>query len=199
MVGFLSAGRQKKGAMSVKKLGILVLTVSGVVLAVATSAYAGPNGTISVSPTVVAAGHTVRISGSTPTALCPASDAAILTSTAQLLPPDGFGPAVPRDSSGAFSVFYTVPTSTPPGVYSIGFRCGGGNVGVHTSLRVTRQVRTVPSGGVATGAGGTAGTGPGRWTVVGLGCLALAAILVPVRRRLARQQAVTAAAAQRIR
>jgi hypothetical protein len=102
------------------------------------------------------------------------------------------------DSSGAFSVFYTVPASTPPGVYGIGFRCGG-NVGTYASLRVTGQVSTVPSGGVATGAGGTAGGGSGRWTAVGLGCLALAAMLILVRRRLARPRGVTAAAVQRIR
>jgi hypothetical protein len=174
--------------MSVRKLGVLGLAVSAVVLGVATSAYASPNGTISVSPTVVAAGHTVHISGSTPTTLCPASDAAILTSIDLFFPPDGFGPAAARDSSGAFSVSYTVPASTPPGMYSLGFRCGGGNVGVRTTLRVTGQVTTVPSGGVATGAGGAAGVGSGRWTAVGLGCLALAAVLIPVRRRLTRQR-----------
>jgi hypothetical protein len=178
--------------MSVKKLGVLGvgvlgLAVSAVVLGVATSAYAGPDSTISVSPAVVAAGHTVRISGSTPTSGCPASDAAILTSIDRFFPPDGFGPQAARDSSGAFSVFYTVPRSTPPGMYSIGLRCGGGNVGVSTSVRVIGQVGTVPSGGVATGAGGAARVGPGRWTAVGLGCLALAAVLIPIRRRLARQ------------
>jgi hypothetical protein len=160
---------------------------SAAVLGLATSAHAAQESTISVSPKVVAAGQAVRISGSTPISGCPADDDAILTATEALFPEAGFGPHVPRDSSGAFSVSYTVPTSTPPGVYRIGFRCGGGNVGVSARLRVTGQVGTVPSGGVATGAGGADRFGAGQWAGAGLGCLALAAILITVRRRLARQ------------
>jgi hypothetical protein len=120
-----------------KKTVVTGLAASGLIVALAVPAAAGPSSTISVRPKVVAAGHQVRISGSTPVSDCPADDAAILTSTAGLFPPDGFGPVVPRDDAGAFSVLYTVPTTTPAGTYQVGFRCGGGNVGVFATLRVT--------------------------------------------------------------
>jgi hypothetical protein len=121
------------------KKGAITLATSALLMGLALPASAGPGSTISVRPAVVAAGHPVRISGSTPVSDCPADDAAILTSTADLFPPDGFGPVVPRDSSGAFSVVYRVPTTTPAGTYQIGFRCGGGNVGVFATLRVTAR------------------------------------------------------------
>jgi hypothetical protein len=59
-------------------------------------------------------------------------------------------------------------------------------VGVSASLRVTGQVTAIPSGGVATGAGGSVGAGSNRWAALGLGCLVLAAALLPIRRRLVR-------------
>jgi hypothetical protein len=46
-----------------------------------------------------------------------------------LFPPDGFGPGVPSNPSGNFSMTYTIPASTPLGTYQIGMRCGGGNLG----------------------------------------------------------------------
>jgi hypothetical protein len=95
---------------------------------------------ISVSPSTVRSGDPVVISGLVPTSgqpSCPASDTVILTSVAALFPPDGFGPHTSRSTTGAFRTIYTVPTSTPPGTYRIGLRCGGGNVGVGASLRVT--------------------------------------------------------------
>jgi hypothetical protein len=70
---------------------------------------------------------------------CPADNDAILTS--ELFPPDGFGPAVRRSPSGWFATVYAVPSSTPPGTYRIGLRCGGGNVGVSTTLRVIAPAR----------------------------------------------------------
>jgi hypothetical protein len=122
-----------------KKGALTGLATSALVVGLALPASAGPSSSISVRPNVAAAGQQVRISGSTPVSDCPADDAAILTSTASLFPPDGFGPVVPRDAAGAFSVVYRVPVSTPAGVYQIGFRCGGGNVGVFASLRVTAR------------------------------------------------------------
>jgi hypothetical protein len=92
---------------------------------------------ISVSPTTEAAGASASIAGGVPITACPAGETAQLTSTADLFPPDGFGPQVTRDASGNFTTSYTIPASTPPGDYSIGLRCGGGNVGVTTTLHVT--------------------------------------------------------------
>jgi hypothetical protein len=96
--------------------------------------------TITVSPSTVPAGGTVTISGSVPTTgtgSCAPSDGATLTSTEALFPNGGFGPTVPRTSSGSFSTTYVVPASTPAGTYQIGMRCGGGNVGISATLTVT--------------------------------------------------------------
>jgi hypothetical protein len=143
---------------------------------------------ISVNPTMVAAGDTVRIRGSVPYSVCTDDAGPRLTSVDRLFPPDGLGPAAARDPSGAFSVSYTVPAQTPAGTYQIGLRCGGGNVGVSARLQVTEQVTTVPSGGVDTGAGGSAEAGSRQWTLLGLGFLTLAAALLPVRRRLVHRR-----------
>jgi len=124
----------------------LALALAGLVAAATPVAAAGS--TISVSPSTVAAGGTVTISGSIPTTgtgSCPAGDGATLTSTEALFPQGGFGPTAPRSSTGTFSVTYTVPTSSPAGSYSIGMRCGGGNVGVTATLTVTSgSAQSVP-------------------------------------------------------
>jgi hypothetical protein len=140
----------------------------------------GASASISVSPPAAPAGSTVHISGSIPVKKCPASDGATITSDSALFPPDGFGPTATRNSQGAFAVDYTVPTSTPPGSYTLGLRCGGGNVGVSAILTVS------PAGGPETGAGGSAHHSASTWTAVGVVCLLLAAILFGLRRRVAR-------------
>lgn len=160
----------------------MAFAVAAVILA-GGPAYAGQNanGSISVSPSRVPSGGVVHISGSVSTQGCPVSDSATIVGTDTLFPPDGFGPAVARDSQGAFATTYTVPASTPAGTYQIGLRCGGGNVGVTAALTVT----DAPIGAPATSAGGTA-RGPSRpWTLLGVGCLALAGVLFGARRRLA--------------
>lgn len=146
-------------------------------------AYAGQNAnaSITVTPSVVAAGSVVHITGFVAPRLCPVSDEAIPGDTAALFPPDGFGPPAARNSEGAFAVTFTVPTSTPAGSFQIGLRCGGANVGVFATLRVT----AAPTHAPATGAGGTAHGSPLPWTLLGVCCLAFAAALVVVRRRLA--------------
>jgi hypothetical protein len=141
----------------------------------------GASASITVSPSAAPAGSTVHISGSIPVKKCPASDGATITSDSALFPPDGFGPTAPRDSQGAFAVDYTVPTSTPPGNYTLGLRCGGGNVGVSATLTVT------PAGGPDTGAGGAAHHSASTWTAIGAACLLLAGLLFAVRGRAARR------------
>jgi len=100
---------------------------------------------ITINPSSARPGDSATIAGNVPTDGCPASDAAQLTSTADLFPPDGFGPQASRDASGAFSTTYTIPTSTPAGSYSVGVRCGGGNVGVTDTLVVTAASTTTSS------------------------------------------------------
>lgn len=137
------------------------------------------NGSLSVSPSTTTPGGTVHFSGSVPG--CSQSGDVTLTSIDKLFPPDGFGPTTQVDANGSFAVDYTVPTSTPPGSYRVGLRCGGGNVGVSTQLRV----QAAPSGGPATGAGGTAHGSSTPWIALGVACLALAGVLVALRRKLA--------------
>jgi hypothetical protein len=166
--------RRLAGAGVAATVALLVVIAGG-------PAYAGQNasGSIFVSPSDVPAGGTVHITGSVDPQGCPPSTPAIPVSTGDLFP-GSFGPAMTRNSQGAFALDYTVPTSTPAGTYQIGLRCGGGNVGVFASLQVD------PSGGPATGAGGTAHRSSLPWTVLGAGCLLLAGAVVAVRRRLAR-------------
>jgi hypothetical protein len=96
-----------------------------------------PPPSITVSPSTAAQGDTVTISGNA-SACSPEGNEVRLTSTVDLFPPDGFGPLLPLDANGDFETTYTIPADTPPGTYSIGLRCGGGNVGVSTTLHVTQ-------------------------------------------------------------
>jgi hypothetical protein len=94
---------------------------------------------ITVSPSTADPGDQVTISGYVPMTgphSCDGGDSPRLTSTSGLFPPDGFGPAVPQDASGNFQMTLTILTETPSGSYRIGLRCGGGNVGVSSTLQV---------------------------------------------------------------
>lgn len=163
-------------------LVIVATAVATVTSAGVGHANASPNGSISVSPSTVSPGGTVHISGSVSIQGCPQSDDATITDSSALFPPDGFGPSVPRNSSGDFATDYTVPTSTPPGSYTLGVRCGGGNVGVSAQLHVV-----TPSGAPQTGMGGAEHRSSVPWTAIGIGFLVLAGVLVGFRRRLARR------------
>jgi hypothetical protein len=93
---------------------------------------------IAVYPSTVRSGDSVIISGMVPLSgevSCP-SDATLIV-TGELFPPEGFGPHPSRNAKGVFRFSYTVPTSTPPGLYHFGLRCEGGNVGVAANLQVT--------------------------------------------------------------
>jgi hypothetical protein len=62
-----------------------------------------------------------------------------------------------------------VPTSTPPGTYDVGLRCGGGNVGVFASVHVTAQVQQVPTGAPQAGMGGaSSAASPDGWIASGV-------------------------------
>jgi hypothetical protein len=140
-------------------------------------AFAGSNGSISVSPSTIEPGGTIHVSGEVDPSACDASESATLTGDGALFPPDGFGPSTQRNAQGSFALDYTVPTTTPAGDYRIGLRCGGGNVGAFAPLTVAGA----PVGGAATGGGGSAGRAL-PWTLVGLGSLTLAALLAAASR-----------------
>lgn len=100
---------------------------------------------IEVHPSSASPGDTFTIAGTVPTDGCPASDAAELTSTSELFPPDGFGPQATRDAAGRFTTTYQLPASIPVGTYSIGVRCGGGNVGISADLHVVAATAAIMS------------------------------------------------------
>jgi hypothetical protein len=121
-------------AMAATALMTMAVSASGAEVALGASAAQQPS--ISVSPTTVENGDTVTISGNLIPALGECAGVQ-LTSTADLFPPDGFGPQASLGANGDFETTYTVPGDTPAGTYQIGMRCGGGNVGESASLQVT--------------------------------------------------------------
>ncbi len=76
---------------------------------------------------------------------CVPPHAVTVVSSAALFPGDGFGPNATRDASGAFSVVYRVPATTPAATDTTMLRSGGGNVGVSASLIVTNAVTAAPN------------------------------------------------------
>ena len=142
-----------RGLNYVRRAGVVVvLAVMGGAVAPALlpgSAFSAGS-SITVSPATIPAGGTVSFSGVVPTSGTPscAPGPATLTDSAALFSPDGFGPQAARNASGQFHVTFHVPASTPPGIYSVGLRCGGGNVGVATSLSVTSARPATPVGGM---------------------------------------------------
>jgi hypothetical protein len=176
-------GRAKRRLVGTGLAAVMIAAAAALVALAGGPALAdqNANGSITVTPSVVAAGGTVHISGSVSIEGCPQSDAAIVTGLDALFPPDGFGPQAARDATGAFALDYTVPSSTPAGTYQVGLRCGGGNVGVSAALTVI----DAPVGGPATGGGGTAHGSALPGTLAAAVCLVLAAVLVMTRRRMA--------------
>jgi len=145
------------------RTGFAIALLAGLfTVSVATPASAQA-ASVEVSPSSVAAGGTVQISGTlSGDAAASCSEGVTLTSDAALFPPDGFGPQVSVAANGRFETDYTVPESTTAASYSIGLRCGGGNLGVSASLEVTgagsattASNTTAPTAVTSTGAAGT--------------------------------------------
>jgi hypothetical protein len=177
------AGKKEEVMKKVFEALVVVATAFATVLGAGVGhAKASPNGSISVSPSTISPGGTVHISGSVSLQGCPQSDDATIADSSALFPPDGFGPTVLRNSNGDFATDYTVPTSTPPGTYTLTVRCGGGNVGVSAQLHVI-----TPSGAPQTGMGGAEHRSSVPWTPIGIGLLVFAGGLLGFRRRLARR------------
>jgi hypothetical protein len=97
----------------------------------------GPS--ISASPNPVHRGHVVRVHGVAPG--CVVGDQVTLISKAFAHRHEFAGvPAVfaTIGAHHAYSVRTTIPASRKAGHYNIGGRCGGGNLGVSTTLRVLK-------------------------------------------------------------
>ena len=128
---------------------------------------------ISVSPASVPAGGTVTVSGSAAGGCAP-GDQVTLISKAFSHQHDFAGvPAIfaTSQANGHFSVSTQIPSNRAPGNYTVGGRCGGGNLGQQAPLQVTAASGTLPRTGFA------------AWLSAGLG-LCLVAGGVALRRRL---------------
>lgn len=124
--------------MRMRVAAVMFVLVGGVFLAIAPAAVPGaaqPAASLTVTPATVPAGGTVTVSGTG----CNAGDTVFLISAA--FPGQQFGGegAVMATVSpvATFTAPATIPASTRPGTYPITARCGGANLGVSASLRVT--------------------------------------------------------------
>jgi hypothetical protein len=111
---------------------------------------------LKVSPNTIVAGGSVQITG-----YCEANSTGFAISPAFLhdATHDFAGVAAvsfSTNAAGTFSVTAQIPASIAPGNYSVGARCGGGNLGISAALTVTGQ-GGLPSG-VPAGSGGRAAT-----------------------------------------
>jgi hypothetical protein len=120
--------------------GSRLVAVSLACLATVTTASADSSEPLlAVSPNPVHAGAHARVHGRMPG--CPAGDQITLISRAFSHRHDFAGePAVfaTIHSDGSFSVRTRIPSTRKPARYSIGGRCGGGNIGFVRHVRVLR-------------------------------------------------------------
>ena len=102
----------------------------------AAGAMAAP-ASLTVSPSMVEAGHAVKVKGNADG--CPVGDAVTILSRAFVHTHDFAGvPAIFARvrTGGKFAVRTTIPVHKKQGRYTITARCGGGNLGVVAHLRV---------------------------------------------------------------
>jgi hypothetical protein len=153
-----------------RRICLLVLGPLALVLLGAAPAWAA---TLTVSPTTVARGQQVTVTGT-----CEPNTSGVASSTAFLHDAThdfaGAGAApFTTDTTGAFHATALVPASTQAGTYHVTARCGGGNLGVVATLTVVAKPR-LASTGVPTRMAGTLGG-----LLVAAGC----ALAVIARRR----------------
>ena len=166
--------RRRRTLAGVVALGALLLAA---LLSLAAPAVAAP-AALHVTPTTVAAGRTVTVSGS-----CEANTNGFVISAAFFKDAthEFAGQGAVSFSTGADGTFTTHPViaaSTAPGNYVITARCGGGNLGIEAHLTVTGAGGGTPTA-VPAGTGGQAATadrGPtGALILGGAGVLLLLA------------------------
>jgi LPXTG-motif cell wall-anchored protein len=107
---------------------------------------------IIVSPTTVAPGGTVRLSGDilapdgTPGCLLPATVTLISDAFVGLGEFAGVGAVrLPVDATAHFDATVTLSPTVAEGTYRIGGRCGGGNIGVSATLEIKNLPATGPA------------------------------------------------------
>jgi hypothetical protein len=117
-----------------------LLFAFGLVATVLATATAASAASVSVSPASATAGATVTVSGDVNVngkPGCQVPGTVFLTSAALVQ-----GTSLPVDATGHFSGSVTLLSSVAAGSYTIGGRCGGGNLGVTATLTVTGLPRT---------------------------------------------------------
>lgn len=155
----------------------------------AMTADAAPSSSLHVTPSTVAAGSQVQVSG-----MCEANTDGFALSTAFLHDAThdfaGVGAApFQTDGSGNFSVSAQIPATRAPGTYQVSARCGGGNLGIQVTLTVTSAAPTaVPagSGGLAASTGAHDERQQQILLGLGLTLLAISGLVTVRRRRAAR-------------
>jgi hypothetical protein len=167
-------------------LGALLLAA---LLALAAPAVAAP-ASLNVSPTTVAAGRTVTVTGS-----CEANTTGFVISAAFFKDAThefaGQGAvAFTTGAAGTFNTHPVIAATTAPGDYVITARCGGGNLGIEAHLRVTAATGGTPTA-VPAGTGGMAAAadrGPTAALIIG-GAGALLLLAASTKLLLARRSA----------
>ena len=132
----------------VRSVVALLLAATVGMLAAAVPAWAA-SASLRVSPSSIAAGDAVAVSGSVgPAPAGSACGTSVLLLSRAFVPTDEFAgvPAVTAavKPGGAFTTTTRIPPSTPAGAYTITGRCGGGNLGVSATLTV-RAGTTAPA------------------------------------------------------
>jgi hypothetical protein len=182
--------------MRVRTAVLPVVVLGALVTGASPASASGPAGmatggdvpSLRVSPVRVIPGGNVRVTGHCEpnTSGYVLSDAFLLDATHEFA---GVGAVhITTDAGGNFSAEAQIPADRRPGGYSVGGRCGGGNLGISTTLVVTPA--GVPTA-VPAGSGGDAATGGPVSTdtrigvfLAGFAALATAAAGLARRRRL---------------
>jgi hypothetical protein len=170
------AGRVSEGGAMSRITAGLVAAAAVLGITVGTPGFADA-ASIIVSPSSVAPGGDVRLSGDvlvdgTPGCEVPGTVTLISDAFAGLDEFAGVGAVnLPVDATGHFDSTVTLLASVAPGTYSIGGRCGGGNLGVNTTI----VVGVIPP------------TGPGlavqRLIAVGSTLVAIGVVMLATTRR----------------
>jgi hypothetical protein len=129
---------------------LLTAIALGAIMATTVPAATGPEGqSLNVSPSTVAPGGSVTVTGDALTC----NDVTLLSAALRSTHEFAGVPAVAATPTGGghFRANVTIPANRAPGNYSIGARACGGNLGVTVTLHVTNSA-TVPSTGAAVGA-----------------------------------------------
>lgn len=146
-------------------LGVLVLALLGL----ASPAVAAPAASLQVTPSTVAAGRAVTVTGT-----CEANSTGFVISSAFFKDPAhefaGLGAvSFTTGADGAFTTHPVIAATTAPGDYTVGARCGGGNLGIRAHFTVTAATGGTPTA-VPAGTGGLAATadhGPAGALILG--------------------------------